>query len=157
MPGGYDIYWNYQKDMTVFDALLRSEQKVIFDLDNVYSDIYTGAFNVTLEALYFNDRYTGLDPAQLVYPISALAAAQNTSSVMSLPDDNGTVSITFPLNVKKAVVSILASGNGDEEFWYTNVPSEYVDTFPGNPGWLYGYSPFREIELLIDGKIAGVS
>ena len=76
---------------------------------------------------------------------------------MSLPNDNGTVSVTFPRNVKSALVSIMASGNGAEEFWYTNVPSEYVNTFQSNPGWLYGYSPFREIDLLIDGKLAGVS
>lgn len=157
MPGGYDIYWNYQKDMTIFDTLIRGEQKIIFDLDNVYSDLYTGAFNVTLEALYFNDHYADLDPAHLVYPISTLASSQNISSVMSLPDDSGNVSITFPRNVKSAVVSILASGNGAEEFWYTNVPSQYTNTFPSNAGWLYGYSPFREIELLIDGNLAGVS
>ncbi|TVY81026.1 Peptide-N4-(N-acetyl-beta-glucosaminyl)asparagine amidase A [Lachnellula suecica] len=35
--------------------------------------------------------------------------------------------------------------------------SEYVNIFPENPGWLYGYSPFREIQLLIDGSLAGVS
>ena len=52
---------------------------------------------------------------------------------------------------------MLASGNSAEEFWYTNVPTEYVNTFPDNPGWLYGYSPFREVQLLIDGKLAGVS
>ena len=157
MPGGYNIHWSYQKDMTIFDTLIRGEQKVIFDLSNISSDLYTGAFNVTLEALYFNDCYEDLDPAHVIYPISALKSSQNTSSVMSLPDDNGTVSIAFPRNVKNAVVSIMASGNGAEEFWYTNVPSEYVNTFPSNPGWLYGYSPFREIELLIDGKLAGVS
>ncbi|KAJ5118670.1 hypothetical protein N7476_011027 [Penicillium atrosanguineum] len=157
MPGGYDIYWNYQKDMTIFDTLIRGEQKIIFDLDNVYLGLYTGTFNVTLEALYFNEHYTDLDPAHLVYPISALASSQNISSVMSLPDDNGTVSINFPQNVKCAVVSILASGNGNEEFWYTNVPSQYTNTFPSNAGWLYGYSPFREIELLIDENLAGVS
>ncbi|KUJ19264.1 uncharacterized protein LY89DRAFT_706092 [Mollisia scopiformis] len=158
MPTEEGIYWSYQKEMTVFDALLRTEQKVIFDLSSFYSDLYTGAFNVTLEALYYKDNYvSGLSPPDRIYPISALASAQNISSVMSLPDDNGTVSITFPRNVKTATVSILASGNSAEEFWYTNVPSEYVDTFPGNPGWLYGYSPFREVQLLIDGKLTGVS
>jgi hypothetical protein len=157
MPGGYDIYWAYQKDMTIFDSLMREEQKIIFSLDNVYSDLYTGAFNVTLEALYFDDNYDNLDPADAIYPISALASSKNISSVMSLPDSNGTVTLTFPRNVKSAVVSILASGNGAEEFWYTNVPSEYVNTFPSNPGWLYGFSPFREIQLLIDEKLAGVS
>lgn len=157
MPSEDGIFWTYQKDMTIFDTLLREDQKVIFDLSNVYSDVYTGAYNVTLEAFYFNDVYEDLDPADFIYPISALASAQNISSVMSLPDDNGTVSLTFPPNVKTAVVSLLASGNSAEEFWYTNVPTEYVDTFPSNPGWLYGYSPFRELELLIDGELAGVS
>lgn len=158
MPGGYDIYWDYQKDMTIFDALLKKEQKVIFSLDNVYSDVYTGAFDVTLEAIYYNDHYASrLDPADIIYPISLLASDRNASSVFSLPDDNGTVSVTFPRNTKRAVVSILASGNGNEEFWYQNVPSQYVNTFPDNEGWLFGYSAFREIELLIDGNLAGVS
>lgn len=157
MPSESGIYWSYQKDMTIFDKLLRTEQKVIFSLDNVYSEVYTGAFNITLEALYYDDRYSNLDPADQVFPISALASSQNISSVLSLPDANATVSIQFPRNVKAATVSILASGNGAEEFWYTNVPSEYVNTFPENPGWLYGYSPFREIQLLIDGNLAGVS
>ncbi|KAF8861409.1 hypothetical protein BDZ45DRAFT_268102 [Acephala macrosclerotiorum] len=158
MPSEEGIYWSYQKDMTVFDSLLRAQQKVIFDLSNVYTNLYTGAFNVTLEALYYNDKYVAaLTPPDHIYPISALASSKNISSVMSLPDDNGTVSLTLPRNVKTATVSMLASGNSAEEFWYTNVPSEYVDTFPDNSGWLYGYSPFREIQLLIDGQLAGVS
>jgi hypothetical protein len=158
MPSEDGIYWSFQKDMTVFDSLLRSKQKVIFDLSNVYSDLYTGAFNVTVEALYYNDVYTStLTPPDQIFPISALAASQNISSIMSLPDDNGTVSLILPRNIKTAVVSMLATGNGAEEFWYTNVPSEYVETFPSNEGWLYGYSPFREIQLMIDDNLAGVS
>jgi len=144
--------------MTAFDTLLRTDQKVIFDLSNVFTDLYTGAFNVTLEALYYNDKYISeLTPPDKIFPISALASSKNISSVMSLPDDNATVSIQLPRNVKHAIVSLQASGNGAEEFWYTNVPTEYVNTFPENPGWLFGYSPFREVQLLIDGKLAGVS
>lgn len=157
MPTESGIYWSYQKDMTAYNSLLRTEQKIIFSLDNVYSDLYTGAFNVTVEVLYYNDQYSNFTPADQIFPISALASAQNRSSVLSLPDDNSTVSIQFPRNVKASIVSFLASGNGAEEFWYTNVPSEYVNTFPENPGWLHGYSPFREIQLLIDGSLAGVS
>jgi hypothetical protein len=158
MPGGYEMFYTYQKDMTVFNTLLRKQQKVVFDISNVFSDLYTGVFNVTLEALYYNDVYKSpLSPADSIFPISAEASSQNTSSVMSLPDGNGTVSIQLPRNIKAATVSILASGNGQEEFWFTNVPSEYVFTFPENPGWLFGYSPFREVQLLIDGELAGVS
>ena len=143
--------------MTALDSLLRTEQKITFALDNVYSELYTGAFSVTLEALYYNDHDSNLDPANQIFPISALKSLQNASSILSLLYDNATVSIQFPRNAKAAIVSILASGNGAEEFWFTNVPSEYVNTFPENPGWLYGYSPFREIQILIDGNLAGVS
>jgi hypothetical protein len=40
------------------------------------------------------------------------------------------------------------------EFWYSNVFSSDVHTFGSDP--LPGHSPFREIQLLIDGRLAGV-
>jgi hypothetical protein len=146
--------------MTIWDALLRSEepQKIIFELNNVIDgDRYTGSFNATLEALYFDDVYQGLHPAEHIYAISTRSSANNTTSLFSLPGDSGSVDLTLPRNTKTAVVSIMASGNAAEEFWFTNVPTEYVNTFPGNEGWLYGYSPFREVQLLIDDQLAGVS
>ena len=36
------------------------------------------------------------------------------------------------------------------------MPQSDVDTFPSY-GPLYGYSPFREVQLFIDGILAGVS
>jgi Peptide N-acetyl-beta-D-glucosaminyl asparaginase amidase A len=43
----------------------------------------------------------------------------------------------------------------DEEFWWSNVLSSDTGTFTDNT--LLGYSPFREVQLLIDGQLAGVS
>lgn len=158
MPIQNGIHWSFQKDMSVFDVLLRQEQKIILDLGNVVDgDLYTGTYNLTLEALYFDDSYSeGFHPADLIYPISNLTSAQNKTPVFSLPDDSGSVTVSLPRNIKTAVVSLMASGNSAEEFWYTNVPTEYVSTF-GDNGAFYGYSPFREIQLLIDGQLAGVS
>ncbi|KAI0871609.1 peptide N-acetyl-beta-D-glucosaminyl asparaginase amidase A-domain-containing protein [Hypoxylon argillaceum] len=163
MPTQTGIHWSFQKDMTIWDTLLRSQdpQKIIFELNNIIDgDRYTGLFNVTLEALYFNDVYEGkggLHPAEHIYAISTQSSSSNTTSLFSLPGDSGAVNLTLPRNTRTAVVSIMASGNGAEEFWFTNVPTEYINTFPGNEGWLYGYSPFREVQLLIDGQLAGVS
>lgn len=153
MPVRTGIYYNFQKDMTIFDTLLRSEQKVIMELDNIYNSVFTGNYNVTITALYYSDDQA-LSPADLVFPISAQSSAQNASSVFSLPDGNATVSFTLPRNTERAVVSILASGNGAEEFWYTNVPTEYDDTFSNTA--ISGYGPWREVQLLIDGELAGV-
>ncbi|KAI1189295.1 peptide N-acetyl-beta-D-glucosaminyl asparaginase amidase A-domain-containing protein [Nemania serpens] len=161
MPTQTGIHWSFQKDMTIWDTLLRRKdpQKIIFELNNVIDgDRYTGLFNATLEALYFHDVYEGgLHPAEHIYAISTQSSASNTTSLFSLPEDSGAVNLTLPRNAKTAVVSIMASGNAAEEFWFTNVPTEYINTFPGNEGWLYGYSPFREVQLLIDGRLAGVS
>jgi hypothetical protein len=159
MPTPSGIFWSFQKDISVFHSLLQEEQKVIFDLSNVIDgDLYTGAYNVTIEALFFNDDYRGtFQPAEKIYPLSTLSSSTNTTSVFTLPDDSGLTNITLPRNIKSAVVSIMASGNSAEEFWYTNVPSEYASTFAGNDGWLYGYGPWREVQLLIDGELAGVS
>lgn len=154
MPVRTGIFYNSLKDVTVFDALLRTEQKVIMQLDNIYNDVFTGNFNVTVTALYYDDHGT-VTPASSILPISAKLSSGNQSSVISLPDGGASVSVTFPRNVERAVVSILASGNGMEEFWFTNVPTEYEKTF--NNSAIYGYSSFREVQLLIDGELAGVS
>jgi hypothetical protein len=159
MPTRYGIYWTFAKDVTFFDVLLRKEQKIIFDLGNlVDGKLYTGAWNVTLEALYFDDDYgRTFEPAHQVYALSNMTSGVNKPSVFSLPGDGGMTTVTLPRNVKSAVVSLLASGNGAEEFWWGNVPSEYVKTFPENEDPLPGYSPFREVQLLVDGQLAGVS
>ncbi|TVY30809.1 Peptide-N4-(N-acetyl-beta-glucosaminyl)asparagine amidase A [Lachnellula hyalina] len=122
-------------------------------LDNLYDTVFTGAYNVTITALYYNDHQM-ISPANLILPISTQSSAQNKASVISLPDGNATVSFTLPRNAERAVVSVLASGNGAEEFWFRNVPTEYTDTF--NNSALHAYSPFREVQVLIDGDIAGV-
>lgn len=126
MPTRTGIYWNLEKDMTILDTLLRSEQKVIMELDNLCNSVFTGAYNVTITALYYND-HQALSPADLISPISNKLSPQNESSVISLPDGNATDSFNFPRNAERVVVSTLASGNVAEEFWYTIVPTEYTD------------------------------
>ena len=43
-----------------------------------------------------------------------------------------------------------------QEFWYTNVLSTEVATFNSSGTTLLGYGPFREVQLYIDGNLAGV-
>lgn len=157
MPVRTGIFYTIFKDMTAYTPLLRAEQKVILQLDNIFDSVFTGNFNVTITALYYNDdagNGTNINPPDAILPISSLSSAQNTTSVISLPDGNATVELTFPRNVERAVVSIFASGNGNEEFWYTDVPAQFLQTF-GNSTFANGYGPWREVQLLIDGELAG--
>jgi len=145
---------SHVKDMTHLTALLRQPQKIIFDMGNLVNDVYTGSFNVTLTATYYSPApISPPHPADIILPISAQRSGQNQPSHFHLPQEEAISSPVIPANAIRAVVSISASGNADEEFWYTNVPNEYTDTFPDNP--LPGHGPFRELQLLIDGSLAG--
>ncbi|KAL8947884.1 MAG: hypothetical protein Q9222_005877 [Ikaeria aurantiellina] len=154
-PTTNGIIWTYVKEMDQYDALWRTSQKIIFDLGNLIDSTYTGSFNTTLTATFFTvpgDRPT----ADQILPISARRSADNAASAFSVPGDNASVSYGLPQNTARAVISLSACGQATEEFWYTNAFNSEVNTFVDEIGTLYGYSPFREVQLLIDGQLAGV-
>lgn len=153
-PTQNGIFWTYIKDMSWALPLLQEPQKLIFDLGNLVDGTYTGTFNTTLTATFFTAEDSVM-PADEILPISTRQGANNQSSQFSFPSQNASNSVALPRNIKKAVVSIAATGQIGEEFWYTNVPQSVVNTF--GAGFLYGYSPFREVQLLIDGVLAGVA
>ncbi|KAI1498092.1 peptide-N4-(N-acetyl-beta-glucosaminyl)asparagine amidase A [Biscogniauxia marginata] len=152
------IHWTYLKDMTEYIYFWKSPQTLIFDLGNLLDDRYTGSFNTTLTATFFTaDVDTdAAPPADLIIPISARKGASNEVSQFTLPADNATNTIGFPQNVNRAVFSISANGQATEEFWWSNVLESDVYTFNQTAGALPGLSPFREVQLLIDGQVAGV-
>ena len=139
-----------------YGPLWKKEQKIIFDLGNLVNEIYTGTFNTTLTATFFTASDTP-EIADVILPISAQRSSEGQGSAFSVPSQHAIIVHEFPLNVEKAVVSLAACGQDREEFWYTNVLSSRAETFGDEAGPLNGYSPFREVQLLIDGELAGVS
>ena len=149
------ITWSYTKDMTQYRTLWQRPQKVIFDLGNLINNIYTAPFNVTIEATFFV-HHKPPQPPLLILPISAGRSTKDQPSAFSVPRDNATVMHRIPANFRRAIVSIAACGQASEEFWYSNVPSNLAKTFSNTTGDLGEYSSFREVQLLIDGELAGV-
>ncbi|KAG6031512.1 hypothetical protein E4U41_007546 [Claviceps citrina] len=153
------ISWTYWKDMSNYMALWTEPQTLIFDLGNLINDKYTGTFNATLTATYFREKsnQTGplATPAHQILPISAAKGQNHVGSAWVYPDDKAAASVSLPRNVRRAVVSIAATGQADEEFWWSNVPEATKDTFNGTT--LLGKGSFREVRLYIDGHIAGLA
>ncbi|QUC23077.1 uncharacterized protein UV8b_07318 [Ustilaginoidea virens] len=153
------IAWTYWKDMTNYLALWRQPQKLIFDLGNLINHKYTGSFNATLAATYIRDEdLSGAAgrPADHVLPISAgRGSSSSQGSAWTYPEQKAEASVLLPRNTRRAVASVAATGQADEEFWWTNVPESGVDTFNGTT--LLGKGSFREVRLFIDGQIAGLS
>ncbi|AEO55901.1 hypothetical protein MYCTH_2300199 [Thermothelomyces thermophilus ATCC 42464] len=152
------ISWTYLKDMTQYLYFWKSPQKIIFDLGNLIDDKYTGIFNTTLTAIFYNRdiKTDQAPPSDLIIPISAHRGANNSISRFILPTENATNTITLPRNIRRAVFSVSANGQASEEFWWSNVLQTDVDTFSATAGELPGLSPFREVQVLIDGRLAGV-
>lgn len=152
------IRWEYHKDMTEYLSLWKTPQKLIFDLGNLIDDKYTGPFDTILTATFFKaeDNTGAAPPSDLIIPISKRLGAANAVSQFTLPADNATNTISFPRNVRRAVFSVSANGQATEEFWWSNVLQSDTNTFEPTAGSFYGLSPFREVQVLIDGQIAGV-
>ncbi|KAL8833553.1 MAG: hypothetical protein Q9170_004208 [Blastenia crenularia] len=155
-PTTNGIVWTYFKEMEQYNALWKTNQKIIFDLGNLIDNTYTGTFNTTLTAT-FSTIPTLRAAADQILPISARRSGANGPSAFSVPTDNASVAYQIPQNAERAVVSLSACGQASEEFWYTNVFNSEVNTFEDEIGTLSGFSPFREVQLLIDGRLAGVS
>ena len=148
------IVWTYIKDLSAYNALWKQPQTVIFDLGNIITDVYTGPFDVAITAHFSFEN--NVPAADIILPISAKKSSSGSSSEFQLPSDNATVSYTIPVTTSRAILSISACGQSDEEFWWSNVLSSDIETFESTYGELYGYSPFREVQLYIDGLLAGV-
>lgn len=153
------IRWTYLKDMTPYLSLWKTAQKLIFDLGNLIDDKYTGPFNTTLTATFFtaDDTSGAAPPSDLVIPISKRQSAADAVSQFTLPADDATNTISsFPRNANRAVFSVSACGQASEEFWWSNVPQSDALAFNATAGAFPAYSPFREVQVLIDGQLAGV-
>ena len=151
-PNG--IVWTYIKDLSPYNVLWKHPQKVLLDLGNVITDVYTGPFDVVVTAHFSHENNTRT--ADVILPISAKKSASNSPSAFQLPSDNATTNYTIPASASRAILSISACGQSDEEFWWSNVFSSDTDTFSSSYGQLYGYSSFREVQAYVDGSLAGV-
>ncbi|TRM58681.1 peptide N-acetyl-beta-D-glucosaminyl asparaginase amidase A-domain-containing protein [Schizophyllum amplum] len=151
---GDGIIWSYIKDVTQYMPLFTRSGSFILQLDNLIQDNLDGVYATTVTATYYaaTDAYPTAPQASTIIPLSTMA--NDTGNDASVPP-GFSINVTIPVNTVKIFAELFASGNGQEEFWYGNVPNAYLDTLPD--GITYGQGPFREVRLLIDGRVAGVA
>lgn len=94
-------------------------------------------------------------PPDYIIPISQPDALSSGGYWFQLTSENDTASATFnpPKNIYRAVLEICVSFHGNDEFWYTNPPNDYLEAnglsgYPGN-------GPFREVQVFLDDMMIG--
>ncbi|EUC61988.1 peptide-N4-(N-acetyl-beta-glucosaminyl)asparagine amidase A [Rhizoctonia solani AG-3 Rhs1AP] len=153
--------WTSLKDLTPYTALLSKNGTLLMDFSNIIStDLgLDGVFYVTLTATFHSDALKApsntKSPSEVIMPLSNLSP--NHSNYFTISDSamGGVSNVTIPSNAVSAVVEVYCSGNSAEEFWYLNTPDEIASYFSPDAG-LVAKGPFREVQVLVDGKLAGV-
>jgi hypothetical protein len=151
---GSDTYWTVQRDVTQYGSLLSASQPVAVYLDNVTNSTYTGVYDVTVSLTFYRGQSgrSAPDEPDVVAPVTQSDSADSNDGPMFTLSDSSPPSsemqggeVTLPRNLDRLEAELFASGGGPcEEFWWTD---------PGNcPG-----TPYREVDIYIDGRLAGAA
>jgi Peptide N-acetyl-beta-D-glucosaminyl asparaginase amidase A len=143
--------WHVERDLTDYTALFKSPQTGFATLGNV---IEPG-----LNSIIFGTFTLEFYPANFANP-----APRSADAVLPIPDNsNGTFAITsttpeltqtftLPTNIEGAYLDVFAQSQNQEEQWFLCVPTSLSPTLGDCQD-----TSFREVEISIDGKPAGVA
>ncbi|WP_329569754.1 peptide-N4-asparagine amidase [Kitasatospora sp. NBC_01266] len=153
-PDAAGISWHVDQDLSSFIPLLRTPQPVVVDLGNLVNSTYTGVYHMTMTVTYYQaDRHNPpAATADQVLPVSQSSTAAGWWTLTK--GQTATSTLSFPRNLTGAHLQLYARGGGCEEFWYSNVPDDYAAAHPDYG--LCGGGTYREVQVLVDGRLAGV-
>lgn len=143
--------WHVERNVTDLSALLTAAHPGNAVLYNIYNSTYNGLITGSAELDFYPA--TPEFPAPRV-PDQVLSLgsdpAGNTSSIQT---DGTPLSKTFtlPANIDRAYIEVIAEPQSGDEFWYSCFPEPYAAEL-GNCGG----TAFREAQVAIDGKAAGI-
>ncbi len=143
-PSRDGIAWHVEKDVSAYAPLLATPQPVELHIGNVVNETYTGVFDMRLQLRFY--------PADATHP-----AADTADQVLALDalheDGQDTAgSLTLAPDTERLLAEVYATGSGGgcEEFWY------FATTADGY--WCHAsQGPYREVQVLVDGRVAGIA
>jgi hypothetical protein len=144
-----------ERDVTDLSALFKAPQTGEADLGNFVGVSGGVTYNGIIYANAALEFYPGsfFDPLpttpDLVVP---LPDAEGGATALNTTASQLGQSVTLPSNTERVYLDVIAQSQSNDEFWYTCVPTDVANELEscGNTG-------FRETEISIDGKPAGVA
>ncbi|KAK1418103.1 hypothetical protein QVD17_27242 [Tagetes erecta] len=158
-PRSTGIEWTVKKDVTRYYSLLMTNQTLDVYLGNIVDDTYTGVYHVNVTFHFYpkenNNQFDDHNQfADLIIPVSRnLPLNDGLWFQIQNSTDVKLKQVVVPPNAYRAVLEVYVSFHENDEFWYTNVPNEYVldNNLTGYPG----NGPFREVVVSLDGGVIG--
>lgn len=156
-PAGQASHSFAQRDVSMYASLFNETTDLLVQLDNLVTPKLTGAFEVSISALYFKENGELLSPfgRNLTYPsIVPLTSSKYGNEFPPLvyyPDSKLSLSIpSVQLNTTKLLLLLSTSANGAEEFWHSNLLDEYKNLFVPHKHHFYGHGSCRVINVYVD-------
>jgi hypothetical protein len=141
--------WHVERDLTDYSALLASPQSGFSFIGNIVNETYTGVISGTASVVFYPADTANPAPLvpDVVLPVNGAGSATLSDTTTQL-----TQTFTLPTNIRNAYLDVFAQSQSGDEFWYTCVPNDVAEQLQS-----CGNTAFREVEITIDGKPAGVA
>ncbi len=142
--------WHVERDVTDLSAIFKTAQNGQAIVYNIFNSTYNGGIYGTAKLQFYPANLRNL-PAlvpNVVIPVSGVSSPYELDTTAS----KLTTSVTAPRNTVKAYLDVIAQSQSNDEFWYLDVPDDVAGKLDSTGG-----TAFRETEITIDGKPAGVA
>jgi hypothetical protein len=147
--------WHVERDVTDLSAIFKSTQTGEANIGNFVGVsggvTYNGIIyaNAALEFYPANFRNPAPRVPDVVVPVNGTGGDAGT---LNTTTDQITQTLNLPQNVESAYLDVIAQSQSGDEFWYFCVPNDQTSNLESCGG-----TAFREAEVWLDGKPAGVA
>ena len=142
--------WHIERDVTDLSATFRIAQSGQAIVYNVVDSRYTGIIYGTARLLFYPA--DARNPAPVVPDVVIPVSGANSPYELDTTASQVTATFNAPRNVERAYLDVIAQSQSNDEFWYLCVPNDAANKLQS-----CGNTSFRETEVMIDGKAAGVA
>jgi Peptide N-acetyl-beta-D-glucosaminyl asparaginase amidase A len=142
--------WHIERDVTDLTALFKTPQTGLASIGNVVDSTYTGIIYASSALEFYPASWQA--PAPVTPDIVVPVSSGNGPVTLNTTTDQATATLNLPRNVEKVYLDVISQSQIGDEFWYLCVPSAVASELE-----TCGNTAFRETEISIDGKPAGVA
>lgn len=143
--------WHVERDVTDLSAIFKSPQTGEANLGNVVNNTFNSTIfaNAALEFFPASPANPAPRVPDIVVPVNGTGGDAGT---LNTGTDQITQTLNLPTNVENVYLDVIAQSQINDEFWYFSVPNDQTANLLS-----FGNTAFRETEISIDGKPAGVA
>ena len=155
--------WHIERDVTDYSALFAMPRQGAMVLQNCttdcpypYNTFLNGVFTVSADLEFYPaDQSSSKSVPDQILPLvqSNGSGGVNLPAFLFTPSDQVSTTFTLPTNIERVYLDVVSQSQSTDEQWYACFPNDVA----GIGAYGCGNTDFRETEVTIDGKPAGIA